>query len=94
MYVAEISNIAQAILNGRGDDSTIDPGAFGKRLKSLGFVTEPRDAKGKKLRLTRGCPRTCAADSLVSSTFPGPRTWRALKSASRDDAEEESKLAM
>jgi hypothetical protein len=28
------------------------PGAFGRRLKVLGFVTEPRDAKGKKLRLT------------------------------------------
>jgi hypothetical protein len=39
-------------LNGRGGDSRIDPGAFGKRLKLLGFVTEPRDAKGKKLRLT------------------------------------------
>ena len=39
-------------MKGRGEDSTIDPGAFGKCLKQLGFVTEPRDAKGKKLRLT------------------------------------------
>jgi hypothetical protein len=52
VYVSELSNIAQALLKGRGEDSTIDPGAFGKRLKLLGFVTEPRDAKGKKLRLT------------------------------------------
>ena len=52
VYVAELSNIAQALLNGRGDVSTIDPGAFGRRLKLLGFITEPRDAKGKKLRLT------------------------------------------
>jgi hypothetical protein len=52
VYVAELSNIAQALLNGRGDASTIDPGAFGRRLKLLGFVTEPRDAKGKQLRLT------------------------------------------
>ena len=52
VYVAELSNIAQALLNGRGDVSTIDPGAFGRRLKLLGFLTEPRDAKGKKLRLT------------------------------------------
>jgi hypothetical protein len=52
VYVSELSNIAQALLNGRGDASTIDPGAFGRRLKLLGFVTEPRDAKGKKLRLT------------------------------------------
>jgi hypothetical protein len=52
VYVSELANIAQALLNGRGGNSTIDPGAFGKRLKLLGFVTEPRDAKGKKLRLT------------------------------------------
>ena len=52
VYVSELSNIAQAILKGRGEDSTIDPGAFGKRLKLIGFVTEPRDAKGKKIRLT------------------------------------------
>ena len=52
VYVSGLSNIAQALLKGRGEDSTIDPGAFGKRLKLLGFVTEPRDAKGKKIRLT------------------------------------------
>jgi len=52
VYVSELSNIAQALLKGRGEDWTIDPGVFGKRLKILGFVTEPRDAKGKKLRLT------------------------------------------
>ena len=52
VYVSELSNIAQALLKGRGEDSTIDPGVFGKRLKLLGFVTEPRDAKGKKIRLT------------------------------------------
>ena len=52
VYVSELSNLARAILRGRGEDSTIDPGAFGKCLKALGFVTEPRDAKGKKLRLT------------------------------------------
>ena len=52
VYVSELSNLAQALLNGRGGDSRIEPGAFGKRLKLLGFVTEPRDAKGKKLRLT------------------------------------------
>jgi hypothetical protein len=35
VYVAELSNIAQALLNGRGDASTIDPAAFGRRLKLL-----------------------------------------------------------
>jgi hypothetical protein len=52
VYVSELSNLAQAILSGRGEDSTIDPGAIGKCLKALGFVTEPRDAKGRKLRLS------------------------------------------
>jgi hypothetical protein len=52
VYVSELSKLAQAILNGRGENSAIDPGAFGKRLRRLGFITEPRDAKGKKLRLT------------------------------------------
>jgi hypothetical protein len=52
VYVSELSNLAQAILRGRGEDSTIDPGAFGKCLKALGFATEPRDAKGRKLRLS------------------------------------------
>jgi hypothetical protein len=52
VYVSELSKLAQAMLNGRGENSIIDPGAFGKRLRFLGFVTEPRDAKGKKLRLT------------------------------------------
>jgi hypothetical protein len=52
VYVSELSNIAQALLNGRGEDSMIHAGAFGKRLKLLRFVAEPRDAKGKKLRLT------------------------------------------
>lgn len=52
VYVSELSKIAQAVLNGRGGNSTIDPGSFGKRLQLLGFVTELRDAKGKKLRLT------------------------------------------
>jgi hypothetical protein len=53
-YVSELSNLPQAILSGRGEDSTIDPGGFGKCLKALGFATEPRDAKGRKLRLSEG----------------------------------------
>jgi hypothetical protein len=52
VYVSELSDIAKVLLNGRGVDSPLDPGSFGKHLKILGFVTEPRDARGKKLRLT------------------------------------------
>jgi hypothetical protein len=52
VYVSELSKLAQATLTGRGENSTVDPGAVGKRLRLLGFFTEPRDAKGKKLRLT------------------------------------------
>jgi hypothetical protein len=71
VYVTELSNIAQALLNGRGEDSTIDRGAFGKRLKSLGFVTEPRDARGKKLRLTEAV-RSRALQLARDLDIPGP----------------------
>jgi hypothetical protein len=51
-YISDLAAIAQEILKGRGELSVIDPGALGKRLKLLGFRTEPRDAKGMKIRLT------------------------------------------
>jgi hypothetical protein len=51
-YVAALADDAQGLLMGRGEETVIDPGVFGKQLKQLGFVTEPRDAKGRKLRLT------------------------------------------
>ena len=71
VYVSELSNIAQALSNGRGGVSTIDPGAFGKRLKLLGFATEPRDAKGKKLRLTEAV-RDRALQLARDLDIPGP----------------------
>jgi hypothetical protein len=53
VYIADLAEIAQEILRRRGERTVeIDPGVFGKRLKVLGFSTEPRDARGKKLRLT------------------------------------------
>jgi hypothetical protein len=58
IYVSELAEIAEEILRRRGKESEIDPGKFGKRLKLLGFATEPRDAKGVKLRLTEAfCSR-------------------------------------
>jgi hypothetical protein len=71
VYVSELSNIAQALSNGRGGVSTIDPGAFGKRLKLLGFATEPRDAKGKKLRLTEAV-QSRALQLARDLDLPGP----------------------
>jgi hypothetical protein len=50
-YVSELAQVAQEILRRRGENLTIEAGAFGKRLKLLGFKTE-RDAKGKKLQLS------------------------------------------
>jgi hypothetical protein len=52
IYCADLAETAEEILKGRGVDSRVDPGVLGKRLKLLGFETEPRDAKGKKLKLT------------------------------------------
>lgn len=50
-YVTDLATIAQVMLRGRGEQSTIEPAVFGKLLKLLGFATE-RDARGKKLHLT------------------------------------------
>ena len=52
VYVSELAAIAQEILQRRGSDSAIDLGAFGKQLKLLGFRTEPRDAKGVRIRMS------------------------------------------
>jgi hypothetical protein len=52
VYVSELAAIAREILQRRGGDSAIDPGALGKQLKLLGFRTEPRDAKGIKIRIS------------------------------------------
>ena len=71
VYVSELSNFAQALLNGRGENLTIDPGAFGKRLKLLGFVTEPRDAKGRKVRLTEAV-HSRALQLARDLDIPGP----------------------
>ncbi len=77
VYVSELSNIAQALLNGRGEDSTIHAGAFGKRLKLLRFVAEPRDAKGKKLRLTEAV-RDRALQLARDLDIPGQATESTL----------------
>jgi hypothetical protein len=50
-YVADLAAIAEGMLRGRGESSTIEPAVFGKQLKLLGLATE-RDARGKKLHLT------------------------------------------
>lgn len=51
-YISELARIAQEILIRRGEESVIDPGEFGKRLKFLGFATDRRDAKGVQIQLT------------------------------------------
>jgi hypothetical protein len=50
-YVADLAAIAEGMLRGRGERSTIEPAVFGKQLRLLGLATE-RDARGKKLHLT------------------------------------------
>jgi hypothetical protein len=68
-YMSDLAKIAQELLRGRGEETVIDPGAFGKRLKLLGFASEPRDARGKKLRLTEAA-RNLAQQ--VIRNFGGP----------------------
>jgi len=51
VYVSELAEIAQVLLNRRGSDLPVDPAIIGRRLSILGF-TRTRDMRGKKLRLT------------------------------------------
>jgi hypothetical protein len=51
-YVADLAEVATEIWRGRGVNDEVDAGAYGKRIKLLGFLPEPRDAKGVKLRIT------------------------------------------
>ena len=83
VYIGELSEIAQEILTGRGGDSAIDPGAFGKRLKLLGFRTEPRDAKGMKIRLTE---EVCRRARQLARDFgvPGIEDATAAAVAAKD----------
>ena len=57
VYIGELAKIAQEILIRRGEESSIDPGEFGKRLKFLGFSAEPRDAQGVQIHLTEAVSR-------------------------------------
>jgi hypothetical protein len=52
VYMAEIAQMAKAILEGRGEFRDVDPGNVGRRVRGLGIKVEPRDAKGSTLRLT------------------------------------------
>jgi hypothetical protein len=67
-YVSELAQIAEEISRRRGQERLIGPGAFGKRLRLLGFATE-RDAKGKKLHLTEA---VCNRALQFVHDFGGP----------------------
>jgi len=70
VYVSELATIGQEVLKRRGDNSAIDPGAFGRQLKSLGFRTEPRDAKGIKLRMSED---VCRRAEQLARDFAVPQ---------------------
>ncbi len=52
VYVGDLVRTVQEILRHRGEQVEVDPGAIGKKLKMLGFITEPRDSKGVRLHLS------------------------------------------
>jgi hypothetical protein len=71
-YVSQLAEIAEEIFAGRGEETKCDPGKFGKQLKTLGFTTEARDAKGKKLHLTE----TVRGHALqLLHNFDGLESW-------------------
>jgi len=80
-YVGELAEIAQEIMKRRGKKADIDPGALGKKLKFLGFTTEPRDARGVSLALTES---VCSLAHQLSRDFDVPdRETREVKTAAR-----------
>ena len=74
VYVSEIAPLAQEILRRRGSAAEINPAVLGKILKTLGFTTEPRDSKGKKLNLAVAIPHAeqLARDFGIPESSGGP----------------------
>ena len=52
IYVGELTEAAETILAGRGENRKLEPRAIGARLRVLGLITEPRDSRGVRLVLT------------------------------------------
>ena len=69
VYVGELAEIVGVILKGRGEEGSIDAGEVGRRLKTLGFSTEPRDAKGVKLHLSN---KVAAHAQNLANQFEAP----------------------
>jgi len=69
VYVGAIAEMAERILEGPGEIRKLDPGGAGRRIKSLGFSTEPRDARGIRLRLTNA---TCIRAHDLAHQFDVP----------------------
>jgi hypothetical protein len=69
VYVGAIAEMAQQILHGRGENRKIDPGEVGRRIKALGFSTEPRDARGIKLSLNNAA---CVRANDLARQFEVP----------------------
>jgi len=57
LYVGQIAQDVEVILNGRGENCSVNAREVGGRLRMLGLFTEPRDSKGFKLALTAGLRR-------------------------------------
>jgi hypothetical protein len=53
LYIGEIAESAEVILNLRGENRKVTPREVGDRVRQLGLKTEPRDMKGFKLLLNQ-----------------------------------------
>jgi hypothetical protein len=53
LYVGDIAKDVQALLEDRGERRQVEPREVGARLRGAGLVTEPRDSKGFRLRLSQ-----------------------------------------
>jgi hypothetical protein len=82
VYVGDLTEIAQEIRECRGEQTQLDSGAVGRRLKLLGFFTEPRDAKGVRLRIT---PEVCDRAYRLADDLGVPNRTNASKQRNKKD---------
>jgi hypothetical protein len=71
-YIKEITEMANGILAGRGEDRRLDAGDVGRRIGNLGFSKEPRDERGVRLSFSNA---TCVRAHELAHLFnvPGVR---------------------
>ena len=89
VYVAEIAEAAETILNARGENRKLEPRAIGARLGALGLITEPRDRNGIRLILSGEVSRRLHE---LARSFSVPSNQNSLKGCDLCKSEYQRKM--